>query len=534
MNLAWRLKELERSIDALASGSAPSFAEYHGRELDFCRDLFLDAEGRPKQYWAAPRAIFAALNKTRRVTIRSCRKGSKTETFADLILAFVESGPTIVVSTAAGGRQVETGLWSRVNAQFIRTRRPMLGECMNTMLRVAPDWYAIGFSTNDSTKFQGFHAGVAPPLDPAMLDVPDDGPVAPEVVVDAIERAAAEVSKRSSVKRLLLVFDEAAGIEQMIFDAAKGSMLGDRTYVVMGANPTREFEDDHEFCRSHHAGSGYHRIKITAPEDPGEDPDPVDADETFVVPKWLATRADFARLYPKGTPLFGPHARGRFADGDTSGRVIEYAFLRGAAIPCDTNLARGPHVGLDTAAQGGDANVASLFVDGVKVSESEWHSPDTIASWEHIKRLRTHWVAQIERDIPWANFHIDAAPIAKGIIDIAKREGCEMDCVDFGGSPRRSYRSLTGDIDFHNMRAEMYWTMRELLRTKRACIPAKYAASWKELAAHTYKYRGGTTCVVVDPKEHVKKALGGKSPDHADADVLAFCVTPRVQIYRAG
>jgi hypothetical protein len=538
-----RIAKLAKDIEALRARqiavlerdtSLDRFASYYGRELDFCRDHFLDDQRRQKQFWAAPRSMFTKLMEHRRVTVRSCRKGSKTETLADLILAFTQTGPSLVVSTAAGGRQVETGLWSRVNAQFLRSTVPLLGECMTTKLTVAPEWSAVGFSTNDATRFQGFHAGVEPPQDPALLDVPDDG-TPDEVIIEAIERAAHEVSKKSNVKRLLLAFDEAAGIAQIIFDAAKGSMLGDYTYVIMGANPTLEYEAEHEFCSSHRPGSGYWRIRITGPEAANEEPDPVEADETFVVPRWLARIADFERNYPSSSPLFLPHARGRFMSGSTEGRVIPYAMLRDAAEPCESNLQRGAHVGVDTAREGGDANVASLFVDSVKVSVSSWHSMDTVETWAHLKRLRLHWSAAISREIPWANVHIDDAPVASGVVDTAKHEGCYLDRVAFGASPTCAWNSALGlgDVVFANRRAEMYWVLRELLRTRKACIPDKYKESWRQLAAHNYTFRKGTNVVVIEAKEEVKRRLG-RSPDDADSDVLAFAKAPTLTVRRVG
>jgi hypothetical protein len=533
-----RIAKLERQIHDLAARQVEAqqasemdrFAAYHGREFDFCAETFLDASGKAKRYWAAQRAIFDAVKLHRRVSVRSCRKGSKTESLADLIVAFAQTGPAIIVSTAAGGRQVETGLWSRVRAQFARTRVPLLGECLTTRLNVAPDWYAIGFSTRDSGRFLGFHAGVDVPDDP---DAEPDDAVRPEVVAEQIERAAHETARRSSTKRLLLLFDEAPHVDPQIYEASRGSMLGDRTYVVLAGNPHLEYEEDHEFARSHHPRSGYWRIKITAPEGPDEEPDPIDADETFTVPSWLGKAEDYERLYPKGTPLFGPDARGRFRDGDVSGRVITFAMLRAAAEPSDECVKRGPQIGVDTAGDGADKNVMALYVDSVKVSRDAWHSQDTLATWERIQRVRDHWQAQIGREIPWRNLHIDAAPIAKGIVDLARRQGRDLDCVDFGGKATHAWRALTGDVSYKNRRAELHWVTRELLRTRRACVPARYTESWRDLTAASYDYNLKGE-LVIEAKEAIKARLG-HSPDDGDADMLALAAkSPTVAVARVG
>lgn len=517
-----RIAKLARDIEALrarqiaaveqASG-LDRFAAWHGREYEWCRAHLLDRASRPKRYWAGQAAIMRALATHRRVAVRSAHKTGKSEVLADIIIAMLQTGPTIVVSTAAGARQVEVGLWARIGAQFSRSRVPLLGECLTTRLNIAPDWFGHGYSTNNPTSFQGAHAGI---------DFPDDfdgEPADAATVVEAIERATFEVSRKSSVKRLLMAFDESPGVDESIHRAAAGSLLGRDVYAAHAGNPTLEFESDHTFARAFHAGSGYYRIKLTAPDD-DQEPDPIESDEAFVVPSFIATREDYDKQFPPGNPDRGPRMFGRFRDGDVSGKCITYAMLRAAAIPTDRCLKRGPQIGFDSAGDGADANVAALYVDSVKVSRDSWHSQDTLASWERLRRLRDHWQAQIGQEIPWRNVHLDAAPIARGIIDLARRQGCALDCVDFGGSPTHAWRELTGDVAYKNRRSELHWITRELIRQGRACIPDKYTESWRDLTAASYDYNLKGE-LVIEPKEQIKRRLG-RSPDDGDADMLAL------------
>lgn len=508
-----KLESLAEQVAAL-SAQARSLSEpvglgvYRGRELDLIQS------GLGLRMWAGQRAIVQALFERRFVAVRSSRKGGKTEVGAGIVESFAQTGPCNVISTAAGGRQVETGLWSRVNRLHANARVKLSGEINNTSLKLGPDWYAIGFSTNDSTRFQGFHAGVVPPSD---IDETGEQSASAEQIADAIERAAHDVGKRSSTKRLLLLFDECFGIDQMIFDAAKGSMLGDSVYVLAMGNPTREANDPHESCAMHRPGSMYHRIHISALDAP----DPHDADERYVTPKWLAAGEELAKLYQPDDPLYRPMVLGQFASGDISGAVITYQMLEAASEPSDWLVQRGAHIGIDTAWKGGDKNVAALWVDSIKVSEDAWHGQDTIATWHRLRALREHWQGQLGVEILWNHVHIDAAPVAAGIIDTARREGALLDAVDFGGSPTYAWRDVTGEAKFKNRRAEMYWTLRELLRQRKACLPRKYAQSWADLAAVTYRYTDGTEQLLMEPKEKIRERLK-RSPDHGDADVLAF------------
>lgn len=512
-----RLETIRVQLEAIkAARNGGDFAGFNGREVEFMRDVL------GLRLWSGQRAIVQRLFEKRYVAVRSSRKGGKTEIGGGIIVAFSQLGPCNVISTAAGGRQVETGLWSRVNRIHGRSRMKLRGICNTTSLKIGPDWYAIGFSTNDSTRFQGFHAGVEPPD-----DIDETGRVdKPSKIAEEIERAAHDVSKKSSTKRLLLLFDECFGIDQMIFDAAKGSMLGENVYVLAMGNPTREANDPHESCRMHAEGSRFWRIKIASLMEP----DAHTCDEEFVTPKWLARGDELAELYAPDSPLYKPMVLGQFASGDLSGAVITHGMLEVASEPAETNLQRGPHIGFDSAWKGGDLNVAALWLDSVKVCADEWHGQDTLASWDRLKALRRKWSDEIGRDIPWPHVHIDGAPVAAGIIDKARREGCALDVVDFGGSPTGAWVELIGETKLKNRRAELYWVFRELARQRKLCLPKSYGKSWQELTAHTYRFDPSTE-LVIEPKDEVRKRLG-RSPDHADADVLAFAKPRGAVVFR--
>lgn len=502
-------------------GDANPLLGYAGRELDFVHDVIR------MRTWKGQRHILNALLEHQRVSIRGSRKTSKTHTAAAAVLAFMQTAPTICLTTAPSNIQVKTLLWGKINSMFSGALLPMRGSIGQKNLWIGPEHYAIGFATNTSDRMQGFHAGVDVPLDPdAEPEATDD---------DSIERAIGEIviaqKRKSNATRLLFVLDEAAGVPQFIFDALRGSMLGDNVYTLMQANPTISINEPHDFARSHMPGSRYHRVKLFAKPD---QPDPVDCDAEFQTPSWLVDWRELEKEYPPDDPLHKPMVLGQFLEGDTSGRVLTYQLLADAASSTDDSILipRGAHIGFDTAWTGADLNVAALWVDSVKVSEAEWRSQDTIATWERLRVLRDHWQTQIGREIPWHHVHIDNAPVAAGVIDTAARAGCMLDRVGFGDAPSNAWRDLVGDVRFKNRRAEMYWVLRELIRRKAARLPKKWERSWQELTATTYSITQGTMELVLEPKEKIRERLG-RSPDHADADVLAFCQPVRFRAFRA-
>lgn len=493
---------------------------YVGRELDFIHDVIR------MRTWKGQRYIVQALLEHQRVSIRGSRKTSKTHTAAAVVLAFMQTAPTICLTTAPSNVQVKTLLWGKINSMFSSSVIPMRGRPGQKSLTIGPEHYAIGFATNTSDRMQGFHAGVDVPANPDE----DDEEQEPEDIERMLGEIAIAQKRKSNATRLLFVLDEAAGVPQFIFDALRGSMLGDNVYTLMQANPTISINEPHDFSRSHLPGSRYHRVKMAAKRAE----DPVDCDAEFVTPSWLVDWRELEAEYPPDDPLHKPMVLGQFLEGDTSGRVLTYALLSEAAASTDDTLLipRGPHIGFDTAWTGADLNVAALWVDSVKVSEAEWRSQDTIATWEKLRVLRDHWAVQIGREIPWHNVHIDNAPVAAGVIDTAARAGCMLDRVGFGDAPTNAWRDLVGDVRFKNRRAEMYWVLRELIRRKAARLPKKWSRSWEELTATTYLITPGTMDVLIEPKEKIRERMG-RSPDHADADVLAFCQPVKFRAFRA-
>jgi phage terminase large subunit len=84
----------------------------------------------------------------------------------------------IVITTAPVFHQVRGLLWREIRSGFLASRQRLLGHCSLTELEIGPRWFAKGLSTDEPLRFQGYHSPF-----------------------------------------LLFVADEAAGIEESIFEA---------------------------------------------------------------------------------------------------------------------------------------------------------------------------------------------------------------------------------------------------------------------------------------------------------------------------
>ena len=102
-----------------------------------------------------------------------------------------------VITTAPTNRQVEHILWAEIWSLHRNSRVPLGGKLLKMSLTISEKHYALGLATDDSDKFQGHHA-----------------------------------------RHLLLVMDEAPGIEPAIFEASKGILTQAHSKSLLIGNPT--------------------------------------------------------------------------------------------------------------------------------------------------------------------------------------------------------------------------------------------------------------------------------------------------------
>ena len=497
--------------EALRSKEGP-FAAYKGREVEFVEEKL------GIKLWEGEAEMVHSAFNNRLTSVRSCRRAGKTMTLACIVLAAVNIYKAIVISVAPTRRQVQDLLWSHIRSIHHSARVRLLGEPDLLQLRIGPKHFAIGFSTEDPINIMGFHAGATPPPS---------------------EDEKNELTKLPPEQWLFMIFDEAPGINQSIFEAVKGSLAGPNTRLILAGNPIMDSTEEHEFAYSHQITSGYHRIKIYAEEAE----DPLTADVWFQVPDWLVSEdwiEERAAEWGRDSALFKAHVLGQFAGAESDRRIITLTMLE-AAQSLYQPSSTGRHLGVDLARFGADKSVAALWVNGEKRAVHAWNDADLMQSLETILALRTRWGEPDDYNntiipIPAKHIHIDSSGLGSGLVDRLKQQGILIDAVDFGSRPRDSWPALTGrEIKFRNLRAEMHWVLRRALQEGLARIPKELhnqpCESWKEAQWPEYEMdeTAKGTLITVRPKDWIKLRYG-KSPDHLDADLLAWCrATPAVR-----
>jgi phage terminase large subunit len=150
------------------------------------------------ELWERQIEILRSIQNCQRTAIRSCHGVGKTYALAVAALWWLAHYPDgIVLTTSSTFRQVKTQLWSEIH-RLIAQARVQYPEFKSTELRLRDDSnFALGFSTDRAANFQGYHG-----------------------------------------RHVLILADEAPGIEPSVWDAIAGTMAGGTVHVVMAGNPT--------------------------------------------------------------------------------------------------------------------------------------------------------------------------------------------------------------------------------------------------------------------------------------------------------
>ncbi len=148
--------------------------------------------------WEIEAEVLRSIGKNRRTVIRACHGVGKTFTLAVAALWWLARYPKgIVLTTSATQRQVRTQLWSEIHRLLESANVPFPKPKSTELPFRDSNNFAFGFSTNQAENFQGYHG-----------------------------------------QEVLIIADEAPGIESSLFDAIAGTMAGGKVHIVMAGNPT--------------------------------------------------------------------------------------------------------------------------------------------------------------------------------------------------------------------------------------------------------------------------------------------------------
>ena len=300
-------------------------------------------------------------------------------------------------------------------------------------------------------------------------------------------------------RRLVVIFDEASAIPEIIWEVTEGALTDRDTEILwlVCGNPTRStgrFRDCwgkyqelwRRFCVDSRS------VRITNKEQ---------------IARW-------AKVYGEDSDFFRVRVRGLFPRVGSM-QFISSDMAREAASrePCSSIW--DPLIfGVDVARFGDDLSVVA-FRRGRDARTIPWLQFSGVDTYTFATRI----VEEAKKLQPDAIF-VDEGGVGAGVVDRLKFLRLPIVGVQFGSSPSRGAEGKDGAVAYANKRSEMWGNMRDWLPG--GSIPGE-ADVYDDLVNIEYGYRTihGQDCIQLERKEDLKRR-GYPSTDRADALALTF------------
>ena len=434
-------------------------------------------------HWDTPRAIMRDVFQPHaRVAVKACHASSKTFTLADcVLLALLLKGD--VITTAPTWEQVQTVLWGQVRRAIFDSKIPAKewGSVNLTDITLATGEKAVGLSTNEGVRFQGWHAR------PGSF--------------------------------LLIIVDEALGVRPDIFEAIEGIAAGGDVRIVLAGNPTEP---------------GGYFYDIFATESPIWKRYTIDA---FDTPNLLGLSLDDLLALPESAldecprpylvsrrwvrdrhaewgvdhPEWQSRVRGEFPQ-NADVALIWRSWLEEAKKKDGTYDPKGGPVcaGVDVAGPGEDETVLCVRQGGRVLRVLGFSQADARGPVLDGLRNELHYgLEQVNVDTAGIGYYF-----AQHLREVLPAS-VAINEINVGERPTSSDASEK----YANLKAELYWSLRARFQDG-DIAGLTDQTTITQLAGLRYKHdsRGR---VVIESKEDARKR-GIKSPDRAEALMLAF------------
>jgi phage terminase large subunit len=400
----------------------------------------------------------------------------------------------LVITTAPKQDQLTTQLWKEIGGHWGRFQaRYPHAETVQLRVRMRPGaedaerWSVIGYAcgvdagAESATRAQGFHA-----------------------------------------RHMLIVTEETPGIDAAVMTALANTCTGDHNLRLALGNPDHQQDELHKFCMQ----PGTVHVRISSLDHPN-----VVLGREVVA--GAISRKGLERIRAKhgeGTPMYDSRVRG-VSPAEAVDALIKLEWCQAAVARYrDEALRAGP------------------TAKGVDVAQSQNGDRAAIATWQgacllEVRAFRCTDANQLGRDVHAEMLRERVLPEHVGVDPVGVGAGTVNELRDTIGPMGWGVQALYGAAtplrfaakgaeddwmpdanSFANLRAQMWWQLREDLRLGRVALPPDDALI-RELTTPRYRVQGGKT--LVEAKEEIRKRLGGASPDRADAVVYGNWVRRR-------
>ena len=420
------------------------------------------------QLWPKQVEILQSVIDNPQTAIKACHASGKTFTAALAVLYFlIRYREVIVITTAPTWTQVERVMWGEIRSLIQRSRYPF-PKPLTTSLKLGPGRFAFGLSTNDGVRFQGYHC-----------------------------------------TNVLVVMDEAPGVLPSIYDAIGGIRAGGNVRVLAMGNPVITGGPFFDAFTSNRAA--WKTFTISAFDTPNllglavsdlllmsEQELDQNVCPYLISRRWVKEKYDEWGL---GHPLWESRVLGNFPT-QADGTLIPLTLLEKAALRVDSG-GGDLSAGIDVAGPGEAETVLVVRRGNLIVEIKAWTYTDP-------RGALVDSLTPYKGKLKYVN--VDSAGIGYGMAQHLKDFGFPIREVNVGSAPKNKER-------FANLKAELYLGFLERARAgDLAGLTDEKTIAQLANIRYELNSRGQ---VVIEKKEDARKR-GVKSPDRADAIILAF------------
>lgn len=438
------------------------------------------------------RRILEAIQVSRRTSVRSGHAAGKDYVAAVASLCFLYLNvPSKVINTAPTDRQVINIMMSEIARVYKNAKVNLGGDLWTHKITFEdPDWFLLGFKTKDKKPedWTGFHS-----------------------------------------PNLMVVITEASGIDQITFDAIEGILTGNSRLVLI-FNPNRTLGEAYQSTRS----PLYKKFKLNCLNAvnvrakkiliPGQ----VDfewIDEKIRKPGWVVEieeskvnkdSCDFkweGKWY-RPNDLFLVKVMGEFPRA-TEDTLIPLSWVEMANDRWQDLQGRGEgklKLGVDVAGMGRDLTVFAFKKGNVVEKFRTYSKQDHMVTVGKIKNTLIE-----NEDIAFVDSLGEGAGVYSRLIEQ------KVNAVGVKASESaKDLTDLTEQRTFANMRAYLYWAIRDALDPAldgELALPPVDELTQDLTEVHWSTRSNGD--LIIEEKDKIKKRLG-RSPDYGDAVANTF------------
>ena len=428
--------------------------------------------------WSKQQEIIRSIAGNRRTAVQSGHGIGKSLTASVAACWWIDTHPpdqTLVVTTAPSVKQVHAILWEEIRK--IHKTAGLPGE-----VQISDNWLIggrlVGFGRkpqdHDRDAFQGLHR-----------------------------------------KYLLVILDEAAGIPEWLWGSARDIATGEHCRMLAIGNPTDPSSYFRKVCRP---DSGWNVIKVSVFDSPNFTGEPVEKTVSEDLTSWKYIE-DAKRDLGEGSPMWKARVEGEFPDVDEFS-VIPLGWIYQAqerwvqwdeaGRPVSSDWRR--IIGADIARYGNDKTCFAERIGDAFLTPRIMPRTDTMGTASLLGRELNRERGDIAV--------VDTNGVGAGVYDAIKKANHAALGVNVGN--RTSMKDTSGQIEFYNVRAAVYWKMREALdpaRSPTIMLPPDDDLASDLSTPHWKTMPGGK--IVIESKDDIRKRLN-RSPDRGDAVCLAL------------